>query len=475
MTTALAIEDTPAPPGHWPVFAAAALFLLSLALFWPGVAMYDTVQQYQQVLSGRYYDWHPPVMARLWSLLAPVAPGTPPMLVLQLALYWTGLGALARALGGGKAVAVLALGASPLFLGWQGVVLKDPQMVGALVCATGLTAAWRLRGRAIPWPVLGLVILCLIYATLVRANAAFSTVPLIVLLFARPMKRSWAAGAILAGIAAAILLSQPLNHRLFGAAASGVDQSEATYDLAAIAVRSGDGAAAGLTSKAVAALKAGHCVKPLFWDPLFVRGDCDDALSAYDNLHARQLYRLLAGAAARHPLAYLEQRAAHLNSTLRWLVPAAWPLAEPPGENEPNKVGLASPPCCEVLSWQNSAGMMAETPLGWPVFWIVMAAWGLGVARRLPAGEPRRIATALFVSALCQEASFALLSISSDLRYHLWAMLGTALGWVLLWHGGPVRWRSNLALAALAIVLLSGFYTRLTLPSPPAEYSELVL
>ena len=39
------------------------------ALFWPGVPMYDTVSQYEQVVSGDVTDWHPPVMVRLWQLL----------------------------------------------------------------------------------------------------------------------------------------------------------------------------------------------------------------------------------------------------------------------------------------------------------------------------------------------------------------------------------------------------------------------
>jgi len=53
--------------------AAFAAFILSLLLFWPGVALFDSVYQYRQALSGTYDDWHPPIMARLWSLFASVA------------------------------------------------------------------------------------------------------------------------------------------------------------------------------------------------------------------------------------------------------------------------------------------------------------------------------------------------------------------------------------------------------------------
>jgi len=107
--------------------AAAVLFAFSLALFWPGYVAYDSLAQYAQVTSGRYDDWHPPIMARLWSLFG--ARGPAPMLAVQLGAYWLGLGLFAAALAArgrrGAAWAMLALGVWPPLLGWQGVVLKD--------------------------------------------------------------------------------------------------------------------------------------------------------------------------------------------------------------------------------------------------------------------------------------------------------------------------------------------------------------
>ena len=458
----------------WPACAAAILFLLALLLFSPGVAMYDTVRQYEQALSGHYNDWHPPIMARLWSWLIPLGRGTEPMLALQLAGYWLGLGLLAQALGGRKAVAILALGASPLFLGWQIVVLKDGQMAGALLSALGLVAAWRLRGRPVPWWALGLVLLCLAYATLLRANAPFSTVPLAVLMLAPGKRLRIALPAILIGIAAVILVSQPVNHQLLEARDSGVSRSEAIFDLAAIAANSGDAAASGLTDADVAVLRTHRCVKPLFWDPLFVREDCDNAVDALDHMKSGPLYVLLAGAILRHPIAYATHRIAHLNATLRWLVPFRWPLAYPPAENEPNKVGLADPPCCVILGWQIASAAMIETPLGWPILWLMLGFWGLIVASRAPPGPRRDLAFALLASALCQEASFAILSLSSDLRYHLWAMLAVAIAWILLWEARPTPRQSNVALAVLALVALAGLGARLSLPVPPWDYDQLV-
>lgn len=467
-----ALDRKPSAPQirHWPAGVAGLLLLASILAAWPGVAMYDTVRQYSQVLAGSFDDWHPPVMARLWSLLRALGDGTGPLFALQVTAYWLGLGTLAQALGKGRAAAVLAIGACPVFLGWQAVVLKDGQLVGALACAFGLVASFRLRGRPVPWPALAVAALCLAYATLLRANAAFSTVPLAVLLLMPAGRRFARPAAILLGIASAILASQFINRHLLDARDSGVSRVEAIYDLAGIAVRTGE----PIGGMDPVALRERHCVKPLFWDPMQGRADCQAALAGIDRLPAGQLYLMLAGAAARHPVGYAAHRLAHLNATWRWLVPQHWPLAAPPAYSEPNALGLATNPGPAFLRWQRFAGGLADTPLGWPVFWIGLGLCGLVRWEHAPAGPRRDLALALLASALGQEASFAILSISSDLRYHLWPMLAVALAWALLW----ARWRWDrrtvLGLTMLSLVLLQGLSARLTLPEGPVAYKDLL-
>ncbi|RYY10198.1 MAG: hypothetical protein EON55_16825, partial [Alphaproteobacteria bacterium] len=221
--------------------AATALCITSLALFWPGTAMYDTVAQYRQVLSGVYDDWHPPAMARVWALLASFGPGATPMLVLQLVTYWLGLGliaaTLARAGRSRSAVAILAIGVLPPFLGWQGVVLKDAQLVGALLAAVGIIGWWRLARRPLPGAMWIPVALLLAYAVLVRANAVFIVVPLLVTLAPRP--KHLLAKLVVGLIAVVIVLgvAPVVNHKMLRAQHSGVESTQALYDIAGIAAR----------------------------------------------------------------------------------------------------------------------------------------------------------------------------------------------------------------------------------------------
>jgi len=460
------------PRRPWPLIVAAILLFCSLLLFWPGIASYDTVVQYQQLISESYDDWHPPVMARLWSVLPFARQGTAPMFLLQMSGYWIGLGLLARTLGGRKATALLAVGAMPFLSGWLAVVIKDSQMIGALALATGLLGHFRLRRQPIPAPALIVIILCLIYATLVRANAVFSTVPLAMLLLPRPQSGPARFAMMIAAIPAILLISQPINHGLFGAQDSGVRRTQPMYDLAGITVRTGDGTAGGLSTTEIESLRQDDCVRPLFWDSLGSAPACQSAIEHWEKAPIGPLYLQLAMAAARHPIAYLAHRAAHLNSTERWLVPLHWPLAAPPARAEPNDLGLANPRSPLVAAWQRLAAWLTETPLAWPILWTAAALWGLWTSLAMTAKDSAgNLALALFTSALFQEASFAAISISSDLRYHLWPMLATAIGWLILGRPSP-RGRGAAGLT-IALLLLCGGVARFTLPPTPPHYAEL--
>lgn len=456
--------------------AAGLLGAAMTAAWWPGTALYDSVDQYGQVLRGAYEDWHPPVMARLWSVLHLAGDGQAPMFVLQATLYWLGLGLIAAALAGqgrrSGAAAVLAIGIWPVFSGWEAAVLKDAQLVAALVAAIGILGWWRLRGRRVPLWAGALVAPLVLYATLVRGNAVFATVPLAFDLARWFGLRSWwmRAGAMLAATGAVLLVMPFVNHRLLGAEETGIARTLPTFDLAGIAHRAGPEAAPVLTPDLWEEAEARHCYTPFFWDPYgdqrrcgFIGDELDDAAPG------GALFRAWAASARRHPLAYAAHRLAHWNETLRWLVPRARPLAAPPDESEPNTIGLASPGAA-AAPWASAADWLAASPLGWPMLWLAGALAALWTARR----EAESLAFALALSAVTLEASFALVSISADLRYHLWPMLATALAWVLL-AGTPLPRRPAwIALALSGVLLAAGLGARLVLPPGGDSYAAML-
>jgi len=78
------------------------------------------------------------------------------------------------------------------------------------------------------------------------------------------------------------------------------------------------------------------------------------------------------------------------------------------------------------------------------------------------------------VSALALEASFAVLSIASDLRYHLWPMIATAVAVVLLADRAPPRKILAVGASALLLVVASGIVARIGLPPAPQTYAGML-
>jgi hypothetical protein len=399
------------------------------------------------------------------------------MFVLQAALYGLGFALLVLVLEAkGRRVAAVftaLIAISPLLLGWQMVVLKDAQMLGAMIAAFGTIAYFRLQGRRIPGMAAAILLVLLAYATLVRANALFATVPLAVFLLPRP--KSPAVRLALAFVCMVLLLAvEPIiNHRLFDASSSGVAKSQPLFDLAAIAVAVPTSVAPFGPSQRSELIKR-HCVTPFFWDPVGDPSACGPVTESADALSEKELYLDLLRAAATHPFVYAVHRVRHWNSTERWLVRPGLISAGPPNHAEPNDEGLAGPGSGFVSSWQDAAAFEARTPLGWPITWTCVALLLVPVAWRRRSQQEGALALALLVSSIILEASFLVISIASDLRYHLWSMTSVPLALVLL----PAGWRDwrrhYFALIVLVIVVGAGVYARMTLPQAPAGYQAML-
>jgi hypothetical protein len=465
-----------------PWIASGVLVLLIgavAAAFLPGVAMYDTVAQYGEVLSNRVDDWHPPIMVRLWQLFHGIAPTTMPMFALQVVLYAVGFALISAALvridRPRAAIATVILALSPLLLGWQMVVLKDAQMLAALLAACGNIAHFRLSNRKMSVVAVAVTVLLICYATFVRGNALFATVPLAVMLLPTRRRPLVSSALVVIGFAVVLAVTPIVNHRLLRAQPSDVAKTQPIFDLAAIAVQTGPGSESVFSRTERDRIAARHCVKAFFWDPLGDPGGCASVTDRFMEQPVGTLYLELAKTAAQHPIAYARHRLAHWNSTQRWLVAPGLPDIKPPSEAEPNDVGLAAPNGNFASSWQDAAGIEASTPIGWPIVWTVVA-WLL-----VPAAWRRRddaagaLALALLASAITLEASFLLISIASDLRYHLWSMAASALALILIADNLAMKRSAWIAATMLlGLVIAGGLFTRATLPRAPDTYQGMI-
>jgi hypothetical protein len=453
--------------------AALVLCLLFLVLFWPGIALYDSVYQYQQALTGAYDDWHPPVMARLWALLAHVWRGTGPMFLLQLGLFWLGIGLLAAACArrGHAWVgwAVLAVGASSFLSCWMAAILKDVQMAGALAAAVGIAGWYRLQERRLPVWAAVIVLLLLLYAMLVRANAVFAVVPLGLALFDWVRLRTlWTRAALaLALMVLIILLTPAVNRSLLGADRSGVENSLLAYDIVGTAIRARAGDVAGLPPSTWAHMASKNCYSEAAWGPIdSPRCVPDPRLTA--EAWSPPLYRLWLETILHHPLAYAGHRLAHFNSTMRLAVPANLPDAMSPITPEPNGLGLGGEPNEVARAFWSVGAMWTALPVGWPALWLVLAIVALWPAARAAESAQRDLALAFLLSAVCGGLSYGVVSVASDLRYHLWTIVAAGLGIGLLAAAGAIRRRHLIAFGAVAVaVTVAGIAGRLLLMPLP--------
>ena len=417
--------------------------------------VWDSGHQYTQALSGRFDDWHPPLMGWIWRLFIPLVSGPAPMLLLQLGLYGAALGFLAyRAWQRGCRHQAIWLAATALFAPTQllmATIVKDSLMAAALLAAFAALCHFRDTGNRLS-RVIGVALILL--ASCLRFNAFLAGLPL--LLLALPERwtahRGRAALAI-AGAAGLLLLAMPVANRLLQAQRSGVELSLVIFDLGGITAHDGGNAFPPMAIKNPVAVND-DCYLAERWDSYswWVDPTCpmdfETVRTAFAAQHINpELFWIRA--IASHPLAYAQHRLAHWNiasqflvrkTTERWISAASDPndwnfrVAPNPGNRFVSAAVLA----------------LNATPLGWPCCWLALSFGLVMLGYRLPHS---RTLMALAGSAFLYSLGYGPLSVAAELRYYCWPMMATLIAAVLFagrWRATPVALRPGRLMQALA-------------------------
>ena len=459
------------------IFAILVLgFAVVAYAYWPGVMIDDARWQYQQAVDNAYEDWHPPLMAWIWRRTAFIVPGPAPMLLIQLLLYWMGIGLIAwwayRRGERGLAIAIACAGWLPAPLALSGSVLKDVLMAGFLLCAAGLLLCRKLvRRSALRATVTAGSIFCLFLAAALRLNAVFACVPFLLASLPAMFTRTYfrAVVSALAG-AAAFLATGPAVSRLVQAEDTKVNLSLMIFDFGGITERSAVSQFPDFGVRDPVRVNR-QCYDPNQWDSYstWAKRPCPLGFERFDALVDEgdvSVTRLWLHAIVTHPLAYAEHRLDHFNRSTWFLVPngpdfTAW------SQSAPNPWGFRlrqNSLLAVVNAYANGAG---ATPLGWPIVWISLALAVLVASFGTPTSAAVR---AIAASAFLYGMSYLVVGAAVGLRYYFWTISGAALAGLVLaveLRAGGARIGRALAIICITVVgipTMLAIAARLTLP-----------
>jgi len=424
---------------------AVLSFAANLYGGFPGVGNDDSDSQYAQAVEHRFNDWHPPIMAWLWSIFRLLADENGPMFSFHVACYWLGFGLIAVALSrAGRPLAawgIIGVGLFPPFLTMNINILKDVGLAVTFLAAFAALFWYRVADRRAPPVVVAISSVLLFYGTLVRGNAVFGVVPLLAYLInPQWLGRPWRVLVFSAPVAMLLVpVSGMFNRNVLNATPLGIIRSLQIFDITGIAFYSGDVSVFGPGSS-FSRQEVDSCYTPIHWDTLSPWGECRffwnrlavsrdlreveklapmDAMEAPPNPDLRNHWF---ASIVAHPLAYARHRLAHFGSEIYFLAPP-----------ERGDVAAFSAPTGEEVRVAPALSMLREPPyiilhdvLKTPAFWLAVGACLLVLlaaanSRRRSAGL--EAALALVMSGLLYTCAYLIVGVATDVRYQFWSMV----------------------------------------------------
>ena len=158
-------------------------FIINLSAYLPGFMSPDSFEQYRQSYTHQYNDWHPPVMAFVWSLLNHIYQGPQLMLALQLAMLWTACYFFAITINSifWRIAVLLLFGVSPFLQNFAGYIVKDTQMALSWLLVIAMLFNVIVKKQRLSFGITIIAFLLLIYGALLRPNALPAFLPILVL------------------------------------------------------------------------------------------------------------------------------------------------------------------------------------------------------------------------------------------------------------------------------------------------------
>jgi hypothetical protein len=403
---------------------------LTLAIFYPGVMTYDAKFVYEDIGKGVLGDWQSPVMTVLWGAIDPVARGAGSLFLLIATTYWLSFGLLAvvvahRSSRLATVLPLLAL-APPAFV-FVGILWRDVLFAITWLLAAAVAFSVAERGARLRVPAQALALGLWALGVLLRPNALIAA-PILGAYIAWPRQMSWKRTAILfvPAMLGFFALVQGVYYGALGATRQHPLHSIMVFDLGGISHFTKQNQFPVTWSEPEAALLLNGCYQPTQWDIYWRLEPCDFVMRKLEReerlFGTPAITEAWAHAVMRHPLAYLQHRAAFTwnflsgNNLTMWVADVERPT-ETVFSDRPAFVALVS-----------LHDMLKPSPLFRAGTWLVLCIVVCGFA--WPRRETTEGAFALGVcgSAAIYVLTFSAVGVASDFRYAYWAVLAGIVG-----------------------------------------------
>ena len=427
-------EPNPGCGALWWQALVAALavggFALTLYVFYPGVMTYDARYVYKAIAEGRVGDWQSPVMTALWALIDPIAPGAGSMFLFTAALYWLAFGLVGATLARRSpllgAAAMLLAFAPPAFM-FVGVIWRDVPFACLWLCAAAFAFAAAEARASLRLPAQAAALALLALGVMLRPNSLLAA-PILAAYVLWPRRFAWRRAA-LAYVPAGLVLYGLMNvayYDLLGAKRQHPQHSLYVFDLGGITHFSKENQFPAAWSAAEQRRLVTDCYDPYKWDVYWYGAPCSFVMDRLENelriFGTPALASAWREALLSHPIAYLQHRAAFMDTFLLGENFTIWTqdLNDAGRLALPDNRGFAA--LVSVNDW------LKPTLLFRVALWLALCAVVCGVAwrrRETPAGA---FAFAVAGSGVVYVLTFALVGVSADFRYGYWAVLAALAG-----------------------------------------------
>jgi hypothetical protein len=411
--------------------------LFSHYAYFPGLVVNDSSDQFHQAQTFQFSDWHPPIMAVIWSLTNRILPGPEGFFLLQIVLYWGGFLLIGlRIIGQSEAdvisryrlVLLCLLPFSPFLINICGTIWKDVLVFGCFITALGLIFSRSKESRIWSWRsaiILGL----LVTGSLARHNSIAGAVPLLVLYLwpESPVRNLfWAVFgrvvvATVVTVTTVFVVGKSLDIFVTHSTKTHIGNSILLFDMVGISERIDRNLVPGIWSHDETRQILDDCYTPAAWNSLSPSGHChfvSDRLMESGEWQ-KGLLTPWTRALGKYPREYLEHRVDYMH-TLLW--PQTTFVLEP--NKESFEFGFG-----ENMVFKGIRYVMVSIRYQFPLylmltdgFWLALSVVTAGVTyiryRAYPKAYYRSLLVA--VSAVFYATPLAVVGLAGDFRYVYW-------------------------------------------------------